>query len=74
MVDQFDNGWRCARLGVARTLDYKAWTAGRARTALKAVLASERLAERARDVAGIIATETGADTAAELILHLQPKI
>lgn len=74
MVDQFDNGWRCARLGVARTLDYKAWTAGRARTALKAVLASERLAERARVVAGIIATETGADTAAELILHLQPKI
>ncbi len=69
-VDQFDNGWRCERLGVAKALNYKDWTKERATRALKLVLESPAMAARAVDVATAIARETGADTAADLILEV----
>ncbi len=69
-ADQFDNGWRCQRLGVARTLDYKTWTTERATRALQNLLGSAATAEKAKDAAAQIARETGADTAAEFLLRV----
>ncbi len=67
-ADQFDNGWRCTLLGAAKTLNYKDWTLEKATRALKTVLESPVMAERAREVAVLIAQENGAETAAGLIL------
>ncbi len=67
-ADQFDNGWRCSLLGAAKTLNYKDWTLDKATRALKAVLESPVMAERAREVASEIAQENGAEKAAGLIL------
>lgn len=69
-ADQFDNGWRCERIGVAETLDYKNWTAGRAARSLKRLLASPAMAEKAQAVAAQVALETGADTAADFLLRV----
>ena len=69
-ADQFDNGWRCERLGVARTLDYKNWTMPRAMRALEGLLASRTVAETAKDVATRISAESGAETAADELLRL----
>ena len=68
-ADQFDNGWRCERLGVARTLDYKNWTAARATQALQRLLASAAIAKHAPKVAARVMTERGADMAADLLLR-----
>lgn len=69
-ADQFDNGWRCERIGVARTLDYKNWTAVRATRSLERLLASPAMAQKAKNVAAQVALETGADIAAEFLLRV----
>ena len=65
--DQPDNAFRVARLGVARTLYPKRYTAARAATELQRLLDDPDYAGRGRQVASIVATEGGADAAADAI-------
>ena len=65
--DQPDNAYRVVRLGVARTLYPKRYTAARAATELRRLLDDSTYAERARQVARIVAAEGGAVAAADAI-------
>jgi UDP:flavonoid glycosyltransferase YjiC (YdhE family) len=65
--DQPDNAFRVARLGVARTLYPKRYTAARASQELRRLLEDPSYAERARQTARIVAAEGGADAAADAI-------
>jgi rhamnosyltransferase subunit B len=65
--DQPDNAERVARLGVARTLYPKRYTAARAAGELRRLLDDRVYAERGRQVARIVAMEGGADAAADAI-------
>ena len=65
--DQPDNAFRVVRLGVARTLYPKRYTAARAATELRRLLDDPEYAERARQVARIVAAEGGAAAAADAI-------
>jgi len=65
--DQPDNAFRVARLGVARTLYPKRYSAARAATELRRLLDDPDYAGRGRQVASIVAAEGGADTAADAI-------
>lgn len=65
--DQPDNAVRVARLGVARTLYPKRYTAARAAGELRRLLDDRMYAERGRQVARIVAMEGGADAAADAI-------
>lgn len=68
--DQPDNAWRVARLGVARTLYPKRYTAARAATELQRLLDDPSYAARAREAAVIVAAEGGARAAADAIQEL----
>jgi rhamnosyltransferase subunit B len=65
--DQPDNAFRVTRLGVARTLYPKRYTAARAAKELQRLLGDPSYAARGRETAGIVAGEGGAETAAEAI-------
>ena len=65
--DQPDNAVRVARLGVARTLYPKRYTAARAAGELRRLLDDCMYAERGRQVARVVAMEGGADAAADAI-------
>jgi rhamnosyltransferase subunit B len=65
--DQPDNAYRVARLGVARTLYPKRYSAVRAARELRCLLDDPSYAERARQVAHIVATEGDAAAAAAAI-------
>jgi rhamnosyltransferase subunit B len=67
--DQPDNAVRIARLGVARILYPKRYTAARAAAELRRLLDDRMYAERGRQVAQIVATEGGADAAADAIAY-----
>jgi UDP:flavonoid glycosyltransferase YjiC (YdhE family) len=65
--DQPDNAFRVARLGVSRTLYPKRYTAARAAKELGRLLDDPSYADRARQVAIIVASEGGAAAAADAI-------
>jgi rhamnosyltransferase subunit B len=65
--DQPDNAARATRIGVARTLYPRRYTAARAARELRRLLDDPACADRARRVAAIVAAEGGADAAADAI-------
>ena len=65
--DQPDNAFRVTRLGVARTLYPKRYTAARAATELERLLGDPSYAARAREAAVIVVAEGGAEAAADAI-------
>jgi UDP:flavonoid glycosyltransferase YjiC (YdhE family) len=65
--DQPDNAFRVSRLGVARTLYPKRYTAPRVASELRPLLEEPRYAERAAATAAVVRQEGGAAAAAELI-------
>jgi UDP:flavonoid glycosyltransferase YjiC (YdhE family) len=65
--DQPDNAYRVARLGVARTLYPKRYTAAHAARELRRLLDDPSYADHARSVAALVATEGGGDAAAAAI-------
>jgi UDP:flavonoid glycosyltransferase YjiC (YdhE family) len=65
--DQPDNAFRVARLGVARTLYPKRYTAARAAQELRRLLDDPSYTDRARQTARIVAAEGGAEMAADAI-------
>jgi UDP:flavonoid glycosyltransferase YjiC (YdhE family) len=66
--DQPDNAYRAVKLGVARSLDARRYTASRAAADLEQLLEKSSYEERARAVAQGLAHERGAETACEVIL------
>jgi len=68
--DQFDNAERLVRLGVARRLDHRKFTARRAEAALAQLLSDEGAAERAERACKQVATEDGAAYVARRIGEL----
>ena len=68
--DQPDNAFRVTRLGVARTLFPKHYTAARAATELERLLGDPSYAARAGETARIVSAEGGADAAADAIQEL----
>ena len=68
MGDQRDNGARVARLGVARVLAAKDYSADRARAMLTALLADQRVAARAAAIAIEVGREDAANVAADAII------
>jgi UDP:flavonoid glycosyltransferase YjiC (YdhE family) len=69
--DQPDNAFRVARLGVARTLYPKRYTAVRAAKELRRLLDDRSYTDRARQTAAIVAAEGGADAAAAAIVAVR---
>ena len=67
-ADQFDNAYRLERMGLGHSLDFSLWSVDRAEAALRALLASKTLADKAAAIAPVIAQENGADRAADIIL------
>lgn len=70
MGDQFDNGVRLARLGVARVLQPQQLSAGSLTTALADLLSNRAYAQRAREAAAQVEHDDGARVAAEKIATL----
>ncbi|KAF0186439.1 MAG: glycosyltransferase [Hyphomonadaceae bacterium] len=68
MGDQWDNGHRLERLGIARVLPASEYSSDRARDVLDDLLSCEATACRAENVACQVNTENGAAEAAKLIL------
>ena len=68
--DQPDNAFRVTRLGVARTLFPKHYTAARAATELERLLGDPSYGARAGETARIVSAEGGADAAADAIQEL----
>jgi UDP:flavonoid glycosyltransferase YjiC (YdhE family) len=68
--DQPDNAFRVTRLGVARTLFPKHYTAARAATELERLLGDPSYAARAGETVRIVSVEGGADAAADAIQEL----
>jgi UDP:flavonoid glycosyltransferase YjiC (YdhE family) len=66
-VDQPDNAARVQRLGIARVVSRKAYSAERAARELNLLLSTPSYAERATQIGAQIRAESGAATAAELI-------
>jgi UDP:flavonoid glycosyltransferase YjiC (YdhE family) len=66
--DQPDNAFRVVRLGVARMLYPKRYTAVRAAKELRRLLEDRSYTERAQQTAAIVAAEGGADAAAAAIV------
>lgn len=62
--DQLDNAERLKRLGVARRLDHRRFTAARAAQALNDMLADQAAADKARLIADAVGKEDGAQVAA----------
>jgi len=67
MADQPDNAAHLTRLGVARTLSPKRFTAASASRAIEALASRLAYADAARRAAVVMATENGAETAADVI-------
>ena len=67
--DQFDNASRTAKLGVARTVFPKQYTAARVAQELQLLL-DARYRRRAEEVAAVVRQEGGADSAAKAIESL----
>ena len=65
--DQPDNAWRVTRLGVARTLYPKRYSAARAAQELRQLLDEPSYLARANEVAAMVRAEGGADAGAEAI-------
>jgi len=65
--DQPDNAFRVTRLGVARTLYPKRYTAARVASELRSLLDDPRYRERALATAAVVRQEGGAEAAAEAI-------
>jgi UDP:flavonoid glycosyltransferase YjiC (YdhE family) len=65
--DQPDNAWRVKRLGVARTLYPKRYTAANAARELRRLLDEPSYSVRANQVAAVVRAEGGADAAADAI-------
>ena len=65
--DQPDNAHRVTRLGVARTLYPKRYTAARAASELRRLLDDPSYTNRARGVAGVVTAEGGAGAAADAL-------
>jgi UDP:flavonoid glycosyltransferase YjiC (YdhE family) len=65
--DQPDNAHRMTRLGVGRTLYPKRYTAARAASELRRLLDDPGYSDRARSVAGVVASEGGAGAAADAL-------
>lgn len=68
MGDQWDNGYRLERLGVATVVPARDYTAKSARRVITEILDNQALSERAEHVARDVRLESGAATAAERIL------
>ena len=65
--DQPDNAYRVTRLGVARTLSPKRYTAGRVVAELRSLLDEPDYRTRAAATAAVVRGEGGAEAAAEAI-------
>jgi UDP:flavonoid glycosyltransferase YjiC (YdhE family) len=68
-ADQIDNAARAERLGLARVLNPRRYTAARAAAALRALLGSPATRARAAEVGARVALEPGASMAAEFVLQ-----
>jgi UDP:flavonoid glycosyltransferase YjiC (YdhE family) len=68
--DQPDNAYRAARLGVARVLASSRYTARRAATELRRLIADGTYAVRAREVGALVAAEDGTTAACDAIGEL----
>lgn len=66
--DQFDNGARVERLGVARTIERDSYKAERVATELKELLGNPSYSRCAREVGSRVRSESGAALAVDLIL------
>jgi len=67
MADQPDNAARLVRLGLARTLNPKAYSAASASRAIEALASRPAYADAARRAAAQVAAEDGAEAAADVI-------
>jgi len=68
--DQFDNGWRIARLGLGRSLPRTRYRARRAAAEIGAILSDRAVARRARDMSGRVDSADALRQACELIERL----
>ncbi|HEY5413156.1 MAG TPA: glycosyltransferase [Caulobacteraceae bacterium] len=68
--DQMDNAERLVRLGVARRLDHKRFTAARAEAALAELLGDEAVGDRAARLGVQVAAEDGAGFVADRIVRI----
>jgi UDP:flavonoid glycosyltransferase YjiC (YdhE family) len=68
--DQPDNAFRAARLGVARVLDARRYTAARVERHLRALLDEPQYRARAEAVGARVAAERGTDVACEAIVRV----
>jgi UDP:flavonoid glycosyltransferase YjiC (YdhE family) len=69
--DQFDNGWRIARLGLGRSLPRTRYRAMRAATDMRAVLDDREVHRRARELSSRIQSADALRQACELIEQLK---
>ncbi len=70
LADQPDNAARLVRLGLARTFDGRTISAEKLARELRILLEAPDYARRAREAAGVIASEDGAAVAASKIAKL----
>lgn len=68
-ADQFDNAYRVRRLGVGKTLRFRAWNTNSAKAAIKSLLDAREVAATAKALSETIGHETGAETAADQIVR-----
>jgi UDP:flavonoid glycosyltransferase YjiC (YdhE family) len=68
--DQPDNAWRVTRLGVARTLYPKRYTAKRVERELVALLGDSAYGRRAAEVAAVVRSEDGVATACDAMARV----
>ncbi len=69
--DQFDNGWRIARLGLGRSLPRTRYRARLAAAEIGAILSDRAVARRARGMSGRVHSDDALLQACELIEHLK---
>jgi UDP:flavonoid glycosyltransferase YjiC (YdhE family) len=68
-ADQIDNAARAERLGLARVLNPRRYTAARAAAALESLFTAPAALARAADIGGRVAAEHGASVAADFVLQ-----
>ena len=69
--DQFDNGWRIARLGLGRSLPRTRYRARRAAAEIGAILSDHAMTRRSRDMSGRVHSDEALLQACELIEQLR---
>jgi UDP:flavonoid glycosyltransferase YjiC (YdhE family) len=69
--DQFDNGWRIARLGLGRSLPRTRYRARLAAAEIGAILSDHAVARRSRDMSRRVHSDDALLQACELIEHLR---